>query len=227
MPSSRTAVRPPRWERRKDARPGEIVDAALDLFVEKGYAATRLDDVAARAGVSKGTLYLYFDGKEALFQAVVRETIVPLLAEGSETIARHEGTQADLLRTLFSEWWSRFGSTRLAGISKLVIAEAGNFPELGTFFQHEAVAPALRLYRQVLEAGIANGEFRPVDIDYAARVMQAPLALLSVWSQSIGRFCDASGLDLARFIAAHADLMIAGLRRPAPVAAARAREAGR
>ena len=207
-------ARAPRWERRKDARPAEIVDAALDLFVEKGYAATRLDDVAARAGVSKGTLYLYFESKEALFQAVVRETIVPLLAQGSQAIARHAGSRAELLRALFAEWWARFGATRLAGISKVVMAEAGNFPELGAFFQREVVAPGLELYRQVIEAGVASGEFRAVDTDYVVRVMQSPLVLLSIWNQSIGRFCEGVDLDLARFTAAHADLMIAALRAP-------------
>ena len=76
-----SAPRAPRWERRKESRPAELIAAALDLFVERGFAATRLDEVAARAGVSKGTLYLYFDSKEDLFKAVIRETIVPLLSD--------------------------------------------------------------------------------------------------------------------------------------------------
>lgn len=210
-----------RWARRKDARPAEIIAAALDLFVEKGYAAARLEDVATRAGVSKGTLYLYFQSKEALFQAVVRETIVPLLSEGSQAIARHSGSRAQLLRELFADWWTRFGSTKLAGISKLVMAEAGNFPELGRFFQREVVAPSLELYRQVLNAGIASGEFRPVDIDYAVRVMQAPLVMLSIWHQSIGRFCQPDELDLPRFTQAHCDMMIAALQAPGPARGAK------
>src|SRR5512145_278407 len=86
--------------RRKDARPAELTAAALDLFVEKGFAATRLDDVAARAGVSKGTLYLYFDSKEALFKAVVEDGIVPLFAAAEQQIADYQGGSADLLRHL-------------------------------------------------------------------------------------------------------------------------------
>lgn len=213
-----TESKAPRWERRKDARPGEIISAALDVFVEKGYAGARLDDVAARAGVSKGTLYLYFENKEALFQAVVLETIVPLLSQGSEAIARHTGPRSELLRGFFADWWERFGSTKLAGISKLVIAEAGNFPELGAFFQREVVEPSGRLLRQVLEAGIASGEFRPVDVEYAWRILQSPLVLASIWNQSIGKFCQPVDLDLPRFLRAHADLMVGALLA-APVAA--------
>ena len=217
--AAKSDPRAPRWERRKDARPGEIIAAALDVFVERGYAGARLDDVAARAGVSKGTLYLYFENKEALFQAVVRETIVPLLFESGEAIARHTGSRAELLRGFFADWWARFGSTKLAGISKLVMAEAGNFPELGTFFQREVVEPSGRLLRQVLEAGIASGEFRAVDVEYASRVVQSPLVLASIWNQSIGRFCPPADLDLPRFLRAHADLMVGALLA-APNAAA-------
>lgn len=90
----------PRWERRKDARPQELLAAALDLFVERGYAGTRLDDVASLAGVSKGTLYLYFENKEELFKAVVRENIVAALADAEDLIAGFEGHSSDLLRTL-------------------------------------------------------------------------------------------------------------------------------
>jgi len=201
----------PRWERRKQHRTAELLAAALDLFVEKGYAATRLDDVAALAGVSKGTLYLYFESKEALFQAVVRESIVPLLSAGEQAIARHTGTQAELLRTVFQDWWNQYGATKLAGISKLVMSEAGNFPEVGLFFQREVVEPSLRLYRSIIEAGIANGEFRDVDADYAVRVMQGALVLASIWNQSIGRFCQPQDMDLPRFLKTHADLMIAAL----------------
>ena len=95
----------PRWERRKDARPQELLAAALDLFVEKGYAATRLEDVARRAGVSKGTLYLYFENKEELVQAVVRDTIAPAIGVGQAIIAGFEGHSEDLLRNIMQTWW--------------------------------------------------------------------------------------------------------------------------
>jgi AcrR family transcriptional regulator len=94
-------------KRRKEARPGELLAAALDLFVARGYAATRLEDVAQQAGVSKGTLYLYFENKEALFKAVIREGILPVLAENEEIAARHEGSTFALLEKLLNNWWLR------------------------------------------------------------------------------------------------------------------------
>src|SRR5512142_2809813 len=114
----------PRWERRKEARPSELLAAALQLFVEKGYAGTRLEDVARRAGVSKGTLYLYFENKEELFKAVVRNTIVPALGEAEASIAGFDGHSADLLKSVVHAWWTRLGATKASGIIKLVMAEA-------------------------------------------------------------------------------------------------------
>src|ERR1700712_3913263 len=115
----------PRWERRKDARPQELLAAALDLFVERGFAATRLDDVARRAGVSKGTLYLYFDSKEDLFKAVIREGYVSRITEFAERMKDFQGTSAELIRELVNTWWEKIGATKLAGITKLMMSEAG------------------------------------------------------------------------------------------------------
>ena len=103
--SSPAKIIEPRWERRKDARPGELAAAALELFIERGFAATRLDDVAKRAGVSKGTLYLYFDSKEDLFKAVIREGYVAPLAEAEQFLATFEGSSSDLIREIFRRWW--------------------------------------------------------------------------------------------------------------------------
>src|SRR6187549_559455 len=130
----------PRWQRRKEARPAEIVAAALDVFVERGFAATKLEEVARRAGVTKGTVYLYFESKEALFKAVVRETIVPIFARGEQMVAEHQGSSADLLTQLMRKWWERIGETSLSGIPKLMMAEAGNFPALARFYYDEVIS---------------------------------------------------------------------------------------
>src|SRR6266508_6790353 len=116
-------TRSPRWRRRKDARPEEIVAAALDVFVERGFAAATLYDVARRAGVTKGTIYLYFESKEALFKAVVRETIVPVIAQGEALAQSFPGSARELLERLVREYWRLVGETALAGIPKLMIAE--------------------------------------------------------------------------------------------------------
>ena len=138
------AVEPRR--RRKEALPAELTAAALDLFVEKGFAATRLDDVAVRAGVSKGTLYLYFDSKEALFKAVVEEGIVPFLASAEQQMAEYDGEMIDLLRSLFSDWWQKIGATRLAGVTKLVISESRNFPEVARYYHDNVLVRGSALF---------------------------------------------------------------------------------
>src|SRR5437899_10440928 len=132
--SPRPRARKPRWQRRKEDRPAEIVTAALAEFVERGFAATRLEAVARRAGVTKGTLYLYFDSKEDLFKAVVRETIVPVIAQGEALAQAHTGSARDLFEKLVRDYWRLVGETRLAGIPKLMIAEAANFPQLTRFY---------------------------------------------------------------------------------------------
>src|SRR5437868_8222378 len=120
MSSTSLSAPSTRWRRRKDARPGEIVAAALACFAERGFAATRLEDVARRAGVSKGTLYLYYENKEELFKAVVRSSIVPVIGEAEVSVAEFEGHSADLLRHLIHSWWQRIGATKASGIVKLV-----------------------------------------------------------------------------------------------------------
>lgn len=118
----------PKRGRRKDARPGELLDAALDLFVDKGYAATRVEEVAARAGVSKGTLFLYFPSKQELFKAVVRQNIAGRFAEWDLELESYVGTSQDLVRYCFETWWERIGSTKASGLGKLMLSEANNFP---------------------------------------------------------------------------------------------------
>src|SRR5450830_597844 len=134
----------PRWERRKDARPQELLAAALDLFVERGFASTRLEDVARRAGVSKGTLYLYFANKEELFKAVVRDAIVPIIGEAEELIARFDGPSDELMRKVIMAWWQRSGECKTSGIPKLIMSEAGNFPDVAATTQ-VLIAPMLML----------------------------------------------------------------------------------
>lgn len=203
----------PRWARRKDARPEEIIAAALDLFVERGYATTRLDDVAARAGVSKGTLYLYFENKEDLFKAVVRRNVLPILQQGETLVKSFPGSCAELVRELLRGWWDMSGSTKVAGIPKLVIAEAGNFPDLAKFYYDEVILRALSMFRQVLRRGVDAGEFREVDVDHLVRVALAPLVMLSVWRHSFA-CCEREQMQPQRYLDTYLDLLLHGLRQP-------------
>jgi AcrR family transcriptional regulator len=171
--------------RRKDARPSELTAAALALFVDKGFAATRLDDVAARAGVSKGTLYLYFSSKEALFKAVIEDGMVAALAAAEERLAGFQGSAADLLHELLLGWWQQIGRTAMAGVTKLIISESRNFPEVAQYYHERVITRGRALLRHALERGIAGGEFRPVECgsgdrrDHCAAADAGDLTLLA------------------------------------------------
>ncbi|MDR7050153.1 AcrR family transcriptional regulator [Duganella sp. 3397] len=206
----------PRWERRKDARPQELLAAALDQFVERGYAATRLEDVAKRAGVSKGTLYLYFTNKEELFKAVVRGTIVEVIGEAEQDAADFAGHSADLMRELLLRWWNQCCATPLAGITKLMFAEGNNFPELAHFYNEEVVARGTGVIRSVLVRGIARGEFRAVDPDVMTPVLVAPVMMLLMWTQSYMPACEMPPVDPHAYLDLFITTSLAGLAVPAP-----------
>ncbi len=210
-------------QRRKEARPQELLDAALALFVDKGFAATRAEEVAQRAGVSKGTLYLYYPSKEELFKAVVRSNLGALIAEGIELVGCYEGSTADLLRELMHTWWDRFGNTPAAGIHKVVVAEVRNFPELAQFYSDEVIAPADRMFGNCIRRGIERGEFRPMPLHEAAHTLMAPLLFMVLCRHSFG-CCAIEGrieVDPALMLETHLDLVLRGLEVRPPQAAAR------
>ena len=202
----------PRWQRRKDARPAELVAAALEVFVEKGFAATKLADVARRAGVTKGTVYLYFDSKEALFKAVVRETIVPVIAQGEALARSFTGSARELVERLVREYWRLVGETALAGIPKLMMAEAATFPELTRFYYDEVVTRGHRLMAGVIERGIKNGEFRPVDVMVAAKLAMSPLIHATVARRAFAS-CMPEAFDVQQYLDTHIDLYLHGIAK--------------
>lgn len=211
-PCPTNALLPAKRERRKEARPGELLAAALELFVEKGYAATRVEEVAQRAGVSKGTLFLYFATKEELFKAVVRENLSGRFGEWTGELESFEGTSAELLRYCLKSWWERIGSTPASGIPKLVMSEAKNFPELASFFKTEVIEPGDELLRRIIKRGVDSGEFRPIDLKYGAYILLAPMMFMSMWKHSLG-LCADSRTDLVpeEFIAAQIDTILHGI----------------
>jgi len=203
---------PSKRERRKEARPGELLDAALDLFVEKGFAATRAEEVAARAGVSKGTLFLYFPSKEELFKAVVRENISGRYGEWTAEYEAFQGDSAEMLRFFMTAWWERLGATRASGITKLIISEARNFPEIAAFYQKEVIMPGHALVRQILQRGIDRGEFRAIDLDYAVYTVIAPMIFLIMMKHSLGACVPQDyPVDPQRYVQMQADTLLQGL----------------
>jgi AcrR family transcriptional regulator len=198
-----------RWRRRKAARPQEILDAALDLFAERGFAATRMDDVAARAGVTKGTVYLYFKSKDELFKALVRAALLTDLEQFEAAVESCSATE--LLERMVTRWVAEFVPSQAGVLPKLIIAEVGNFPDLAKFYLEEFVLRVLGLVRRVLARGIAAGEFRPVDVEYTAYLFVAPLLLTALWAHSFASYAG-HRLDAATVGRAHLDLLLAGLR---------------
>lgn len=210
MSSPANAKNEPRWTRRKEARPEEITAAALELFIERGFAGTRLEDIAARAGISKGTLYLYFANKEDLFKAVVREGLVSPIAKMRGLVEQYEGSSFELLRVLILGWWEKVGATNMSGIPKLVLGEAGNFPELVRFYLAEVVEPGLAVMIAIVKRGMARGEFRAVNAENAALLIAAPLLQLMLWRCALEPQ-SARKMDPARYLEAHLDLLKHGL----------------
>ena len=202
----------PKRERRKEARPGELLDAALDLFVEKGFAATRAEEVAARAGVSKGTLFLYFQSKEELFKAVISENIAGRFTEWNAEFDAVDGSSADMLRYAMNMWWERIGATRASGITKLIISEAHNFPDVTAYYQSEVIQPGHALIRRILQRGVDRGEFAVTDMDHAAYSVIAAMVFLVMSKHSMGACVPAGqALDPRRYIDSQAAIILGGL----------------
>ena len=208
------AALPSKRERRKEARPGELLDAALDLFVEKGFAATRAEEVAARAGVSKGTLFLYFQSKEDLFKAVVRQNISGHIQQLSAAFDNFEGSAKDMVIKCMQAWWLHVGATKTAGIDKLISSEANNFPELAHFYQQEVIEPGQALTRRILQRGMDRGEFRVLDLDYAVFGIIAPMMFLIMAKNSPNAFCSQHvAMDPEKYIATQIDMLLNGISK--------------
>ncbi len=200
--------------RRKDARPGEIVAAALASFAERGFAATRLEDVAAAAGISKGTIYLYFPTKEDLFRAVVRHAVLPNVEAAETDIAAFTGSSADILR-MMAQRFLRLLDTDLTAMPKLVLAESGNFPALAQFYADTVLRRAFRLIEGVLTRGIERGEFREVDVHNTLPLFAGPFLLLALWKHSLGRHTDLR-FDPRAVAEAHIEMLLRGLAPDKP-----------
>ncbi|HUZ74404.1 MAG TPA: TetR/AcrR family transcriptional regulator [Stellaceae bacterium] len=198
-----------RWRRRKAARPQEIAAAALACFAERGFAAASLDEIAARAGVTKGTLYLYFPSKEELFKAVVREALLPRISLFADGAAAGESAARQLTR-LVAAWPALVATPHLGAIPKLMIAEAGNFPELARFYVDEVIDRARRIIVGIINRGIERGEFRRVDPEAAFFSVVAPLVVAVLWQQTFAPIV-ARPIDIEALCRAHLAILLDGL----------------
>jgi AcrR family transcriptional regulator len=207
-----TIAEPSPRTRRPEDRATEIARAALELFVTRGFAATKLEDVAKAASVSKGLPYLYFKNKEELFKAVITEAVGGPLAEASEMIDRFDGTSEDLLRELV-KGFRAFEESPAGGVVKLILAEAGNFPDVARFFCTHFDLRGRELFIRALRRGVQKGEFRPIDdIETTAVILVQPLAMFSVWKRSLAPYDPTNTLSSDQYYAAYLDFIFKGLR---------------
>ncbi len=207
---STVAKRTRGWSRRKQARPGEILGAALKTFAEKGFAATRMEDIATRAGVTKGTIYLYFPSKEDVFKNLVRETMGPALTGFEQNLHGFSGSAREMLAMMISAIADFLQDEERAALPKIIVAESGNFPELARFWRTEVIDRGLGMLRYVLERGIKAGEFRAVPIEHAVRLCVSPIILGVIWRTTFAPL-DPQPFVFKDFIAAHIDILLHGL----------------
>lgn len=200
----------PRWRRRKDARPVEIVAAALEVFTEKGFAAARLEDIAARAGVSKGALYLYFETKQHLFEAVVREAVLPDIEAVERVATSGDIPFATLARMLVTRVAEFAGTSPLGAVAKMVIAESRNFPDLARVWHDQVVSRALGVLGGVIEQAQARGEVRPGDPRYHAFSIIGPLLMGVIWREVL-QPAGGAPVDLRALAAQHVETALGGL----------------
>ena len=201
-------------ERRKEARPQELLDAALTLFVEKGFAATRVEEVAHLAGVSKGTLFLYFSSKEDLFKAVIRRNLSDHFPVWNQEFIEFNGSTADMLHYAMQSWWARIGNTQASGITKLVTSEASNFPDVVQFYETEVMRPGQALFKRILQRGIDRGEFKPLNTDVAVYSLVSVVLFMSMWKHSLGPCTADSQFQPDVFLRHHVDTLMHGWLAP-------------
>jgi AcrR family transcriptional regulator len=207
----RAGRRRPRPE--AEARRRAILDAALTVFAARGYEAARLDDVAAQAGVAKGTLYLYFKDKQALFEELVRGAVTPIMDRLGSAVRTPELTASQVIDMFFQLFQREVLGTKRKLLLRLIIAEGSRFPAIAAFYHREVVARGLTLMRSLATEAVARGEF---SCDAAARFPQlivAPLLLAVIWD---GLFSKIEPLDVAGLLRAHGDLLSAGAGKSAP-----------
>jgi AcrR family transcriptional regulator len=203
-----------RWERRKDARASEILEAALACFAEKGFAGTRMDDIATRARITKGTIYLYFESKEDLFKSLARQSIGAQIENVTAYVNAFEGKSADLLRFVLGTVGHFASTSDRVVLPKVLLAEAGKFPELAEFWRREVIDRGLSLFTAIIRRGIARGEFRKVAPEHAARLCVAPMLIIMIWRTTFSRF-DAAPYDYPGLVQTHLDTLLHGLEQAA------------
>ena len=201
----------PRFQRRKEERPAEITQAAMEVFAEHGYAAARVDDVARRAGVSKGLLYLYFKTKEELFKAVIRGVVVPRISELKAAIADTELSAEEFLRGPYLAFVQKLPDSPAHIVVRLLIAEGPKHPDLTAYYFDQVISGGMDALQQLIDRGVRKGEFRQSDLDEFPQLLVAPVLMSIIWKTL---FQEHHSLDTDKLLRTHIDLIIAAIKLP-------------
>ena len=205
--------RGPKFRRRAEARPDEVLDAALELFMEKGFAATRVDDIARRAGLSKGAVYLYFPSKEAVLEGLVRRAIIPIADSALEALAHYEGDPRIIISMVIKMVGHRFSDPRILAIPKVVFREVLGFPHLAEMYRTEVLDKVLPVVSGLIRRGVEQGDLRQVDPDLTLRSIIGPL-MLHLLLAEVFRITPEGGLHFDRMVDNHLSILFDGLSAP-------------
>ena len=200
----------PKWQRRKEARPAEIVAAALAVFAEKGFASARTEDIAARAGISKGALYLYFPTKEDLFCAVVHEAVVPNIEALTAQMRAADMPFAALVRTMLPRFAEMVLITRLGAVAKMVVGESGNFPELARVWYDSVISRAIGMLSGLIADAQQRGEIRPGDPRTHAFSIMGPMMMGVIWHETFSPI-GGEAIDLPAVASQHVETVLGGM----------------
>lgn len=205
-----TAEAAGRWTRRKNERPGEILDAALRVFAAKGFAAARMEDIAKAAGVTKGTIYLYYENKEQVFKSLVLDLIGGVMSGVETHVSTYQGPVSDLLRFVLKNIAVVMIHSDRIALPKIIIAEAGNFPALAEFWKREVIDRGMGILGKLMQRGIESGEFRALPTDHMVRLLIAPMLLSAIWRTTFEQF-EQTPFDYQAFVETHLDVFLRGV----------------
>jgi AcrR family transcriptional regulator len=197
--------------RRKEERPAEIIEAGLAEFGEKGFAAARIEDIAKRAGIAKGTVFRYFPTKEALFEAAIVSRLVPVFDQVGQALEGYDGPTLPIFAMLLDRVYGRIGQPGMVGLLRMILTEGTRFPAILEIYHRQSVTRALGLLRQLVARGVARGEFHANAVTELPMLLMAPAMMATVWRMS---FEAIQPLPLEQIKAAHMAMITAVLREP-------------
>jgi len=205
--------RGPKFRRRAEARPDEVLDAALDLFIERGFASTRVEDIAARAGLSKGAVYLYFPSKEAVLEGLVRRAVVPIATSALSFIEGYVGDPRTPITFAMKAVAAKLADPKMLAIPKLMMREMINFPDFAQMYRREVLDHVIPVIIGLIRTGIAEGHLRSVDPELTVRSIVGPIVMHVLMDEVFG-FRPEGGLSIDRLVDNHLTILFDGLSAP-------------